>query len=91
MTKNKNNEVTIRSSAAEYLNYVASVGEEIHNVEVRYEDGKNYNTNHYNLQMISSLNINYLFFYVSSISFAVISSIFFICQKFSFIIYKWLW
>lgn len=52
MTKNKNNEVTIRSSAAEYLNYVASVGEEIHNVEVRYEDGKNYNTNHYNLQMI---------------------------------------
>ena len=51
MTKNKNNEVTIRSSAAEYLNYVASVGEEIHNVEVRYEDGKNYNTNHYNLQM----------------------------------------
>lgn len=52
MTKNKNNEVTIRSSAAEYLNYVASVGEEIHNVEVRYEDGKNYNTNHYKLQMI---------------------------------------
>lgn len=38
MTKNKNNEVTIRSSAAEYLNYVASVGEETHNVEVRYED-----------------------------------------------------
>ncbi len=101
MTKNKNNEVTIRSSAAEYLNYVASVGEETYNVEVRYEDeniwltqkmmgllfdveshtinyhikkifldselnvdsvtrkfrvtaedGKNYNTNHYNLQMI---------------------------------------
>lgn len=52
MTKNKNNEVTIRSSADEYLNYVASVGEEIHNVEVRYKDGKNYNTNHYNLQMI---------------------------------------
>lgn len=101
MTKNKNNEVTIRSSAAEYLTYVASVGEETHNVEVRYEDeniwliqkmmgllfdveshtinyhikkifsdselnedsvtrkfrvtaedGKNYNTNRYNLQMI---------------------------------------
>lgn len=101
MTKNKNNEVAIRSSAAEYLTYVASVGEETHNVEVRYEDeniwltqkmigllfdveshtinyhikkffsdselnedsvtrkfrvtsedGKNYNTNHYNLQMI---------------------------------------
>lgn len=40
MTKNKNNEVIIRSSAAEYLNYVASVGEETHNVEVRYEDEK---------------------------------------------------
>ena len=40
MTKNKNNEVTIRSSAAEYLYYVASVGEETHNVEVRYEDEK---------------------------------------------------
>lgn len=40
MTKNKNNEVTIRSSAAEYLNYVASVGEETHNVEVGYEDEK---------------------------------------------------
>ena len=102
MTINKNNnEVTIRSSAAEYLTYVASVGEETHNIEVRYEDeniwltqkmmgslfdvethtinyhikkifsdselnedsvtrkfritaedGKYYNTNHYNLQMI---------------------------------------
>lgn len=97
----KNNEVTIRSSAAEYLTYVASVGEETQNIEVRYEyeniwltqkmmgllfdvtvptinehikkifkdseleedsvirkfritaeDGKTYNTNHYNLQMI---------------------------------------
>lgn len=101
MTKNKNNEVTIRSSAAEYLTYVASIGEETQNIEVRYEDeniwltqkmmgllfdveshtinyhikkifsdselsedsvtrkfritaedGKTYNTNHYNLQMI---------------------------------------
>lgn len=101
MAKNKNNEVTIRSSAAEYLTYVASVGEESQNIEVRYEDeniwltqkmmgslfdveshtinyhikkifndnelsensvtrkfritaedGKTYNTNHYNLQMI---------------------------------------
>ena len=97
----KNTEVTIRSSAAEYLTYVASVGEESQNIEVRYEDeniwltqkmmgllfdveshtinyhikkifsdselsedsvtrkfritaedGKTYNTNHYNLQMI---------------------------------------
>ena len=34
----KKNQVTIRSSAAEYLTYVASVGEETQNVEVRYED-----------------------------------------------------
>ncbi|MDE6242017.1 MAG: virulence RhuM family protein [Anaeroplasmataceae bacterium] len=34
----KNNEITIRSSAAEYLTYVASIGDEIQNVEVRYED-----------------------------------------------------
>lgn len=32
------NQVTIRSSAAEYLTYVASVGEETQNIEVRYED-----------------------------------------------------
>ncbi len=36
--KNNNKEVTIRSSAAEYLTYVASVGEETQNIEVRYED-----------------------------------------------------
>jgi len=34
----KKNEITIRSSAAEYLTYVASVGEELQNIEVRYED-----------------------------------------------------
>lgn len=100
MTKKKN-EVTIRSSAAEYLTYVASTGETVESVEIRYEDeniwltqkmmavlydvdvrtinyhikkifadseleensvirkfwitasdGKNYNTNHYSLQMI---------------------------------------
>ncbi len=34
----KNNEVNIRSSAAEYLTYVASVGEETQNIEVRYEN-----------------------------------------------------
>mgnify|MGYP002516008278 CR=1 FL=1 len=34
----KHNEITIRSSAAEYLAYVASVGDEAQNIEVRYED-----------------------------------------------------
>ncbi len=34
----KKNQVTIRSSAAEYLTYVASIGEETQNIEVRYED-----------------------------------------------------
>lgn len=97
----KNAETTIRSSAAEYLTYVASMGESNQNIEVRYEDeniwltqkmlgllfdveshtinyhikkifsdselsedsvtrkfritaddGKSYNTKHYNLQMI---------------------------------------
>lgn len=99
--KKKINPATIRSSAAEYLTYVASVGEQVESVEIRYEDeniwltqkmfatlydvdvrtinyhikkifedaelsedsvirkfritaadGKSYDTNHYNLQMI---------------------------------------
>lgn len=36
MTKKKN-EITIRSSAAEYLTYVASVGEQQDSIEMRYE------------------------------------------------------
>lgn len=35
-SKKKKNEVTIRSSAAEYLTYVAATGE--NGVELRYED-----------------------------------------------------
>lgn len=38
MPKKKKEEITIRSSAAEYLTYVASVGDEKTNVEMRYED-----------------------------------------------------
>ena len=34
----KKNEISIRSSAAEYLTYVASVGEQENSVEMRYED-----------------------------------------------------
>ena len=34
----KKEEITIRSSAAEYLTYVASVGTEENSVEMRYED-----------------------------------------------------
>lgn len=34
----KKNEVTIRSSAAEYLTYVASAGDSDESVEMRYED-----------------------------------------------------
>ena len=37
MSKKKNNEITIRSSAAEYLTYVASVGGEDRGMEIRYE------------------------------------------------------
>ena len=38
MNKKKGNEVTIRSSAAEYLTYVASIGDQPENMEIRYED-----------------------------------------------------
>ena len=34
----KKNEVTIRSSAAEYLTYVATIGEQEDSIEMRYED-----------------------------------------------------
>ncbi len=34
----KSNKITIRSSAAEYLTYVASIEDETQNIEVRYED-----------------------------------------------------
>ena len=34
----KKEEITIRSSAAEYLTYVASVGEQQDSIEIRYED-----------------------------------------------------
>lgn len=37
MAKNKN-EITIRSSAAEYLTYVASIGDQSNSIEMRYED-----------------------------------------------------
>ena len=36
--KQKKDEVTIRSSAAEYLTYVASIGDQQDSIEMRYED-----------------------------------------------------
>ena len=36
--KKKKQEIDIRSGAAEYLTYVASVGNEQQNIEIRYED-----------------------------------------------------
>lgn len=38
MTNKKKNEISIRSSAAEYLTYVASTGEQESSFEMRYED-----------------------------------------------------
>lgn len=38
MAKKKNNEITIRSSAAEYLIYVAATGDDPQSFEMRYED-----------------------------------------------------
>lgn len=36
--KKRKDEATIRSSAAEYLTYIASVGDQEDSVEMRYED-----------------------------------------------------
>lgn len=36
--KKKKDEITIHSSAAEYLTYVASVGNQQDSIEMRYED-----------------------------------------------------
>ncbi len=36
--KKKKDEITIRSSAAEYLTYVASVGDQQDSIEMRHED-----------------------------------------------------
>ena len=36
--KQKKDEITIRSSAAEYLTYIASVGDQQYGIEMRYED-----------------------------------------------------
>ena len=38
MSKNKKNEVTIRSSAAEYLTFIAATGDDENSIEMRYED-----------------------------------------------------
>lgn len=38
MAKKNTNEITIRSSAAEYLTFVAAAGDDKNSVEVRYED-----------------------------------------------------
>lgn len=38
MAKKKNNEITIRSSAAEYLTYVAATGDDPQSFEIHYED-----------------------------------------------------
>ena len=38
MQKKDKKEIIIRSSAAEYLTYIAAVGDDIESIEVRYED-----------------------------------------------------
>ena len=38
MSKKNKSEITVRSSAAEYLTYVASTGDSPQNIEIRYED-----------------------------------------------------
>lgn len=36
--KQRNDDITIRSSTAEYLTYAASVGDQADSIEMRYED-----------------------------------------------------
>lgn len=36
--KQKKDEITIRSSTAEYLTYIASIGDQRDSIEMRYED-----------------------------------------------------
>lgn len=56
--KKKKQEISIvRSSAAEYLTFITATGESDENTVIRKyritaADGKNYNTNHYNLNAI---------------------------------------
>jgi len=38
MAKKKNNEISIRSSAAEYLTYIAATGDDPQSFEMRYEE-----------------------------------------------------
>jgi len=38
MSKKQKNEITIRSSAAEYLTYISTIGDQLSSVELRYED-----------------------------------------------------
>lgn len=38
MAKKKNHEITIRSSAAEYLTYIAATGDDPKSFEMRYEE-----------------------------------------------------
>ena len=38
MANKKSNQITIRSSAAEYLTFIAATGDDKNSVEVRYED-----------------------------------------------------
>ena len=57
----KKNELTVRSSAAEYLTYVASTGDNPQNIEIRYEDENIWLTQKMMAQLyeVTVPNINY--------------------------------
>ena len=57
----KKNELTVRSSAAEYLTYVASTGDNPQNIEIRYEDENIWLTQKIMAQLyeVTVPNINY--------------------------------
>lgn len=57
----KKNEITVRSSAAEYLTYIASTGDNPQNIEIRYEDENIWLTQKVMAQLyeVTVPNINY--------------------------------
>lgn len=74
--KKKKDEVTIRSSAAEYLTYVASVGSKQDSIEMRYEDENIWLTQKmmavlYDVDVRTNISIAYLNRFVRFVSLSV--------------------
>ena len=74
--KKKKDGITIRSSAAEYLTYVASVGDQQDSIEMRYEDENIWLTQKmmavlYDVDVRTNISIAYLNRFVRFVSLSV--------------------